>query len=315
MEDRGDFAHAFENYMQGAALRRAAIPYDANETTALTQRIIARFTRTLFDAASGGCPAPDPIFIVGLPRAGSTLVEQILASHSAVEGTMELAEIGLLAKGLKDPLTDNADKPPVQYPDTVVHLSPAQLTALGEKYIESTRVHRPRGRPYFTDKMPSNFQHIGLIQLILPNAKIIDIRRHPMASCFSAFKQHFAQGQNFSYNLSDIAKYYSDYLSLMSHFDDALIGRVHRIIYEDLIENTETEVRRLLEYCGLAFEENCLNFHQNERAVRTVSSEQVRRPIFRDGLEQWRNFEAYLDPLKTTLGDALENWRGSPGPT
>jgi tetratricopeptide (TPR) repeat protein len=313
LEDRGDFARAFENYSQGASIRRAAIPYNAEETTALAHRSMARFTRDLFDAASGGCQANDPIFIVGLPRSGSTLVEQILASHSSVEGTMELAEIGLIAKGLKGSLMGASlgDASLSQYPDTIVDLSPAQLTALGERFIERTRVHRPLGRPYFTDKMPSNFQHIGLIQLILPNAKIIDVRRHPLGSCFSAFKQHFAQGQNFSYDLEDLGKYYRDYLDLTRHFDSILPAKIYRTIYENLVEDTETEVRRLLDYCGLPFEENCLHFHRNDRAVRTVSSEQVRRPIFRDGVEQWRNFESYLGPLKTALGDALQSWRGN----
>ena len=313
MEDRSDFDRAFENYAQGAALRRAAMPHDADETTALTQRSIARFTLNLVDAATGGCQAPDPIFIVGLPRAGSTLVEQILASHSSVEGTMELAEIGLIAKSLKGSFESGSagDADPLQYPDTVIHLSPAQLTALGEKYIENTRIHRPLGRPYFTDKMPSNFQHIGLIQLILPNAKIIDIRRHPLGACFSAFKQHFAQGQNFSYDLEDLGKYYRDYVELTGHFDRVMPSRIHRMIYEDLVEDADAEIRRLLDYCGLPFEENCLHFYRNDRAVRTVSSEQVRRPIFRDGLEQWRNFESHLGPLKTALGDTLQTWRGT----
>jgi tetratricopeptide (TPR) repeat protein len=313
LEDRGDFDRAFQNYTQGAALRRAAMPHNASETTALTQRSIARFTRRFFDAASGGCPAPDPIFIVGLPRAGSTLVEQILASHSSVEGTMELADIGLIAKSLKGSPTraSHGDASPLQYPDTIVDLSPAQLTALGEKFIEKTRVHRPLGRPCFTDKMPSNFQHIGLIQLILPNAKIVDVRRHPLGSCFSAFKQHFAQGQNFSYDLEDLGKYYRDYVELTGHFDRILPGRIHRIIYEDLVEDTEAEVRRLLDYCGLAFEENCLHFYKNDRAVRTVSSEQVRRPIFRDGLDLWRRYEPHLGPLKAALGGALQDWRGA----
>jgi hypothetical protein len=259
-----------------------------------------------FGAASGGCQAPDPIFIVGLPRSGSTLIEQILASHSAVEGTMELADIGLIAKALKGSERDGAVS---QYPDTVVDLGADQLTALGETFLADTRVHRPLGRPFFTDKMPNNFQHIGLIQLILPNAKIIDARRHPLGACFSAFKQHFAQGQNFSYDLIDLGRYYRDYASLMAHYDAALPGRIHRVIYEDLVEDTETEVRRLLNYCGLPFEDACLRFYENDRAVRTVSSEQVRTPIFRSGLDQWKRFEPWLEPLKLALGPTLEHWR------
>ena len=309
MEDRGDYALAFEHYAQGAALRRAATPYNAEETTALTRRSIARFTRPFFEAAAGGgCPAPDPIFIVGLPRSGSTLVEQILASHSSIEGTMELADMGLMAKSLKGSPVSGA--PPIQYPDTIADLTPLQLMGLGEKYLADTQVHRPLGRSFFTDKMPSNFQHIGLIQLILPNAKIVDVRRHPMAAGFSAFKQHFAQGQNFSYDLVDLGRYYRDYVELTAHVDSVLPGRVHRVIYEDLVEDTEAEVRRLLAYCGLTFEENCLHFYRNDRAVRTVSSEQVRRPIFRDGLDQWRRYASCLGPLEAALGDVVHTWRG-----
>ena len=311
LEDRGEPARAFENYSQGAALRRAAMPYDADGNTALTQRSIALFTKRYFAEASGGCLAADPIFIVGLPRSGSTLVEQILSSHSSVEGTMELAEIGLIAKSLKGPLPGGltAEASPTRYPDTMIGLGPDQLTALGEKYLADTRVHRPLGRPFFTDKMPNNFQHIGLIRLILPNASIIDVRRHPLGACFSAFKQHFAQGLNYTYDLHDLGRYYRDYVELMAHFDGVLPGRIHRVIYEDLVQDTEAEVRRLLDYCGLPFEDSCLRFYDNDRAVRTVSSEQVRRPIFRDGLEQWRKFEPWLDPLKAALGDVVDTWR------
>jgi tetratricopeptide (TPR) repeat protein len=306
LEDRGDVAGAFDNYSAGAELRRAATPYDADETTALTARSIARFTPSFVAAASGGCQAPDPIFIVGLPRSGSTLIEQILASHSAVEGTMELSDIGLIAKSLKG---SSPDGTAAQYPDTLADLSADQLTALGERFLADTRVHRPLGRPFFTDKMPNNFQHVGLIQLILPNAKIIDARRHPLGACFSAFKQHFAQGQNFSYDLDDLGRYYRDYVDLMAHYDSVLPGRIHRVIYEDMVEDTETEVRRLLDYCCLPFEDACLRFYENDRAVRTVSSEQVRTPIFRSGLDQWKRFEPWLEPLKLALGPALEHWR------
>jgi tetratricopeptide (TPR) repeat protein len=306
LEDRGEPAGAFENYAAGAALRRAATPYDTDETTALAQRSIALFTPAFFAAASGGCQAPDPIFIVGLPRSGSTLIEQILASHSAVEGTMELSEIGLIAKALKGSKPDGS---PLQYPDTLADLSADRRRALGEGFLADTRIHRPLGRPFFTDKMPNNFQHIGLIHLILPNAKIIDARRHPLGACFSAFKQHFAQGQNFSYDLVDLGRYYRDYVNLMAHYDAVLPGKVYRVIYEDLVEDTEAEVRRLLDYCGLPFEDACLRFYENDRAVRTVSSEQVRTPIFRSGLDQWKQFEPWLDPLKRALGPALEQWR------
>jgi tetratricopeptide (TPR) repeat protein len=304
LEDRGEYAGAFDHYAAGAALRRRTLAYDPGELTGLVDRSVALFTPAVFAARAGaGSPAPDPIFIVGLPRSGSTLIEQILASHSAVEGTMELSDIGILAQGLESRGGES-------YPRSVAALAPAALAALGETYLARTRIQRRLGRPFFIDKMPNNFRHIGLIHLILPNAKIIDARRHPLATGFSAFKQHFAQGQAFSYDLADIGRYYRDYVALMAHFDAVLPGRVCRVIYEDLVEDSENEVRRLLACCGLPFEAGCLKFHENARAVRTVSSEQVRRPIFRDGLEQWRRFEPWLGPLKSALGPALEGWRG-----
>jgi tetratricopeptide (TPR) repeat protein len=300
LEDRGAAAAAFDHYAQGAALRRRETPYSADETTAQKARTKAVFTRELFAAAAGGGAASSaPIFIVGLPRAGSTLIEQILASHSQVEGTMELPDLGLIARSFGR-----------RYPDAVAGLDAAALRALGESYLETTRAHRQLDRPFFIDKMPNNFQHVGLIQLILPNARIIDARRHPLGTCFSAFKQHFAQGQSFSYDLADLGRYYRDYVDLMAHFDAVLPGRVHRVIYEDMVDDTEGEVRRLLDACGLPFEAGCLSFYENSRAVRTVSSEQVRRPIFRQGVEQWQAYEPWLGPLKAALGPTLESWRG-----
>jgi len=300
LEDRGDYAASFAQYAEGARIRRAETPYDADETTAQMRRSKALFTAAFFAERVGfGADFADPIFIVGLPRSGSTLIEQILASHSAVEGTMELPDIGFIARGLGP-----------RYPDVLADLDRAQLSALGDGFIGATRIHRQLGRPYFIDKMPNNFHHAGLIQLILPNARIIDARRHPLGSCFSAFKQHFAQGQNFSYDLTDLGRYYRDYVELMAHFDAVLPGRIHRVIYEDLVEDTEGVVRRLLDYCGLPFEAGCLKFYENDRAVRTVSSEQVRRPIFRQGLDQWRRYEPWLGPLKQALGPALDDWRG-----
>jgi tetratricopeptide (TPR) repeat protein len=307
-EDRGDPAVAFAAYAEGARLRRTLTPYDADKISAQTHRSETLFTKAFFaERAGSGSSSDAPIFILGLPRSGSTLIEQILASHSQVEGTMELPYIGLAAESI-DPSRREAVKNP--YPDNVASLDAGALTAMGDAFIAVAQVHRKLGRPFFIDKMPNNFHYIGLIQAILPKAKIIDARRHPMASCFSAFKQHFAQGQAFSYDLTDLGRYYRDYVELMAHFDAVLPGRVHRVIYEDMVEDTEAQVRRLLDYCGLPFEEACLRFHENARTVRTVSSEQVRRPIFRDGLEQWRNYEAWLGPLKVALGPALENWRG-----
>ncbi|MDB5482686.1 MAG: hypothetical protein JWO83_3739 [Caulobacteraceae bacterium] len=309
LEDHGAYAGAFERYATGAALRRRTLAYDAGEQTAFARRSVALYTPAFFAARAGaGSPAPDPIFIVGLPRSGSTLIEQILASHSAVEGTMELPEIGLFANSLGEAGAGS-------YPECVAGLGGADLRSLGELFLERTRIQRKLGRPFFIDKMPNNFRHIGLIQLIVPKAKIIDARRHPLATCFSAFKQHFAQGQSFSYDLADLGRYYQDYLDLMAHFDAVLPGRIHRVIYEDMVDDTEAEVRRLLDYCGLPFEVACLKFHENDRAVRTVSSEQVRQPIFRQGLDQWRHFEPWLGPLKEALGPALETWRAAQGAT
>ena len=312
LEDAGDFAASFEQYAQGAALRRAEVPYDAAETSARGARSRALFTRAFFTArADQGADAPDPIFIVGLPRSGSTLIEQILASHSKVEGTMELPDLDVIATRLGY----RGHKPgEAAYGEALAALDADQLRALGQDYLQRTRIQRKTARPLFIDKMPNNFQHIGLIQLILPKAKIIDARRHPMAACFSAFKQHFARGQNFSYALEDLGRYYRDYVGLLDHFDEVLPGRIHRVVYESLVEEPEAEVRQLLDYCRLGFEPACLTFYENDRAVRTASSEQVRKPIFREGLDQWRRYEAWLDPLKASLGPVLDSYPNVPAP-
>jgi tetratricopeptide (TPR) repeat protein len=303
-EDAAEFEQSFRYYAQGNRLRRAQIPYRAEDTTTVVERSRALYTREFFSARAGaGAAAPDPIFIVGLPRAGSTLVDQILSSHSQVEGTMELYDMIDLARNLGKCAPSGA---PDQYPDVLTALDAQELRAIGARYLERTRVQRKTDAPYFIDKMPNNFLHVGLIALALPNAKIIDARRHPLGCCFSVFKQHFARGQHFSYDLADIGRYYRDYVDLMAHFDAVLPGRVHRVHYETLVENTESEVRALLDYCGLPFEERCLRFYENGRAVRTASSEQVRRPIFRDGLEQWRHYERWLEPLKAALGPVIE---------
>jgi len=303
LEDRGDHAASFAHYDKGARLRRAELPYDADETHGQVLRAKALFTAGFFaDRAGGGCAAEDPIFIIGLPRSGSTLIEQILASHSAVEGTMELPHIPALARRVGRP---GSTAPGPRYPEALADLDPAARTALGEEFLALARIQRRLGRPFFIDKMPNNLHHVGFIRLILPRAKIIDARRHAMASCFSAFKQHFARGQAFSYDLADLGRYYRDYVDLMHHYDAVLPGAVHRVIYEDMVENTEGEIRRLLDYCGLTFEPACLRFHENTRAVRTASSEQVRRPIFREGLDHWRRYEPWLGPLREALGPDL----------
>ena len=286
------------------------MPYNADDTSARVRHAKATYTAGYFRQRAGfGADAPDPIFIVGLPRAGSTLIEQILSSHSLVEGTMELPEIISTARSLRQQGDGNQATP---YHDVLGTLDADAVRALGERYIEHTRIHRKTDAPFFIDKMPNNFAHIGLIQLALPNARIIDARRHPLACCFSGFKQQFARGQNFSYDLDDLGRYYRDYVELMAHFDAVLPGRIHRVIYETMVEDTEAEVRRLLAYCGLPFEERCLRFFENERAVRTASSEQVRRPIYREGIDQWRHYDAWLGPLKAALGPVLDAYPGIP---
>ncbi len=309
-EDAGEYAASFEHYAKGNALHREHNRYDANVNTRRVEQLKTVFTRELFAARAGsGCQAGNPIFIVGMPRAGSTLLEQILSSHSAIEGTTELPEIITLARELRAQ-SDSDDIG--TYAEVLATMSPQALREVGERYMERTRVHRKTDRPYFIDKMPNNFLHVAIIQLALPNAKIIDARRHPVACGFSNFKQHYARGQRFSYDLTDLGRYYRDYVLLMSHFDAVLPGRVHRVLYEQIIEDTEGEVRRLLDYCGLPFEPECLRFFENERPVRTASSEQVRQPIYRDGMEQWRHYECWLGPLKAALGPVLDAYPAVP---
>jgi len=288
-EDAGRYEPAFAHYTEANRQRRALIDYDADELSGTIGRQCDLYTADFFAARKGwGEPANDPIFVVSLPRSGSTLIEQILASHSEVEGTTELSDIATLAArvGLSGMASLSADA----------------ARALGAEYLERTRIQRKTGRPRFVDKMPNNWAHVGFIKLILPNATIIDARRHPLGCCFSNFKQHFARGQTFTYDLSEIGRYYADYVRLMDHFDRVLPNHVHRVFYEKMVADTEAEVRALLDHARLPFEPGCLRFHETERAVRTASSEQVRRPIFRDGVEQWRRFERWLDPLKQALG-------------
>jgi tetratricopeptide (TPR) repeat protein len=311
LEDRGEYAESFTHYSLGNALRLARVPYSADATSARLQRAAEIYTAEFFRERAGfGVAAPDPIFIVGMPRAGSTLVEQILSSHPLVEGTMELPEITSLTRVLRQQGAD--DDSPARYHEVLAGLDADAVRELGERYLERTRIQRKAGAPFFIDKMPNNFAHIGLIQLALPNARIIDVRRHPLACGFSLFKQQFARGQDFSYSLDDIGRYYRDYVGLMAHFDRALPGRIHRIAYETLVDDTEAEVRRLLDYCGLPFEPRCLRFFENDRPVRTASSEQVRQPIYRAGVDHWTHFEPWLGPLKAALGPVLDAWPAVP---
>jgi tetratricopeptide (TPR) repeat protein len=310
LEDAGDFAGAFAEYAKGNAIRKAQLRHSADDASDQAARSQAQFDPAFFEARrGGGCPARDPIFIVGLPRSGSTLVEQILASHSQVEGTMELPDLLTIVRRLDRPQSRGEDG---LYPEVLAGLSADELRALGEEYLQRTRVHRRTDRPLFIDKLPNNWLYVGLIQLILPSATIIDARRHPLGCCLSGYKQHFARGQSFTYDLTDIGRYYRDYVVLMAHYDAVLPGKVHRVIYERMVADTEGEVRRLLNHVGLPFEDACLRFWTNERAVRTASSEQVRQPIFDDALDHWRNFEPWLDPLKAALGPVLDAYPDAP---
>jgi len=304
LEDRRDFEGSFTHYARGAARRRLSLDYSADRTSRHVERSRALFTAEFLEQRRGwGAPQADPIFVVGLPRSGSTLIEQILASHSAVEGTMELPDIISIARRLGGEAADGEG-----YARSLAGLTADDCRALGEEYLQRTRIQRKSDRPFFIDKMPNNFAHLGLIRLILPKATVIDARRHPLGCCFSAFKQHFARGQGFSYDLEDLGRYYRDYVDLIGHFDAVDPGAVHRVLYEQMVASPETQIRSLLAHCGLGFEPACLAFHENTRAVRTASSEQVRQPIFTEGLEQWRAYEPWLAPLKAALGPALETW-------
>lgn len=310
LEDEGQYEASFAHYQNGNELRRAILSYSAAETSARVARIKRSYSREFFQQRSGsGAADADPIFIVGLPRAGSTLLEQILSSHSAVEGTMELPEINSITRELRGKGGVGQAMP---YHDVLETLDADALRTLGQRYLQQTRIQRKTDAPFFIDKMPNNFLHVGLIQLMLPNAKIVDARRHPLACCFSGYKQHFARGQSFTYSLDDIGRYYADYVELMAHFDQVLPGRVHRVFYEDMVDDTEAQVRRLLDYCGLPFEDGCLRFFENKRAVRTASSEQVRKPIYREGVDHWRNYDPWLGPLKRALGPVLDSYPAVP---
>ena len=302
MEDASDYGAAFAHYDGANGVRRRSLDYDAATTTDRVDRACATFTPALFAARAGlGCQARDPIFVVGMPRAGSTLIEQILSSHSAVEGTTELPDIPALSGRIDD------------YPRGLETLEPERLERMGQAYLERARIQRKTDKPLFIDKLPNNWLHVGLIRLVLPNAKIIDARRHPLGCCFSNFKQHFARGQAFSYSLEDLGRYYADYVRSMAHIDRVLPGFVHRVFYEPMVDDTEGEIRRLLAFCGLPFEDACLRFFETERPIRTPSSEQVRRPIFREGADGWRSFAPFLKPLEHALGEVVTQYPGVPG--
>ena len=300
LEHRKEYPTSFQYYERGNALKRSEILYRP-ELVERNRRLQEQVcTAEFFAARRGvGCPRPDPIFVLGLPRSGSTLIEQILSSHSKVDGTLELPELPRLVQQFRSRREGEAP----QYPALLAGLTPEELLGFGEIYLEETRIYRQgAARPFFVDKMPGNFRDIGFIHLILPNAKIIDARRSAMACCFGNFKQLFVNGQEFTYDLEEVGHYYRNYVALMDHWDRALPGKVLRVRHEDVVADLEGSVRRMLDFCGLPFEPACLEFHKTERSVRTVSAEQVRRPINRQGVEQWRNFEPWLGPLKQALG-------------
>jgi len=302
-QDRKQFDESYHYYKLGNDLKKNHERYDA-DVMSKAMSSAKEVCRGKFLTADAGCPAPDPIFIVGLPRSGSTLLEQILASHSKVDGTKELIHILAIVRRLsgKRKRTDES-----RYPHILKELSAGDRRAFGEEYLEKSAIQRGSA-PHFVDKAPNNFLHIGLINMILPNAKIIDARRHPMGACFSGYTQLFAKGQAFTYGLNNIGRYYCDYVSIMDHWDDVLPGKVLRVEYEDVVDDTENQIRRILDYCELPFEQNCLEFYRTDRAIRTPSSEQVRQPIYRGGLDMWRNYEPHLDKLKESLVPVLDRY-------
>lgn len=309
LEDATDYSKSFKHYAEGNRLRRVELAYQADKTSAHLAQSRELLTAQAFSERNlGGHPSDEPIFIVGLPRAGSTLIEQILASHTEVEGTMELPDIGTIAANLSGRGQNENDDSQPGYLNRLLQLGADELHALGQSYLDTTRIQRKTDRPRFIDKMPNNFGHIGLIHLILPNAVIIDARRHPLANCFSAFKQHFSRGQGFTYDQDDLGRYWRDYAALMDHFGDVLPDRIYRVEHEKLLHNPQAQIADLLSACGLSFQEACLSPHQTERPVRTASSEQVREPIASAPDESWRHYEEWLGPLRDALGDVVQKY-------
>jgi tetratricopeptide (TPR) repeat protein len=308
--DIGRYADSFDSYGRANATRRMQSSYDPAVTAAQVSKCKALFTSDFFRARAGcGSSAEGPIFVVGMQRSGTTLLEQILASHSGIEGAGELPNMRFIARRLEDTIGRRAG---IDYPGVLAHVDRDEFKSIGEEFLETTRPRRPLGRPFFVDKDPFNFWHIGFIQLALPNAKIIDMRRHPLGCCWSNFTTIFLHGLAHTYRLSDLGRFYANYVEMMAHYDRLLPGRVHRIFYEDLVANPETEIRRLFDYLGLPFEESCLRFHENRRAVNSASSEQVRTPIYEEALDHWRHYEPWLGPLKTALGPVLDLYPAVP---
>ena len=304
-EDRGEPERAFQHYAEANQLRNANATYKPQKIDNWVEQAEANYTADFFaERAAFGSPAPDPIFVVGMQRSGSTLVEQILDSHPQIEGTAELTDFPTIVREQGD----LAHRRGISFPEHLRRMSPDEMRALGDDYLERSRNYRLTDKPFFTDKMPANWMYVGVIRLFLPNAKIVDVRRDPLACCFANWKQLYGRGLEHTYSMENMGRYYADYVRLLRLMDEVQPGKIHRVIYERVVDDLEGEVRRLLEYLELPFDEACLNFHSNERSVRTISAEQVRRPINREGLDRWRPYEQWLDPLKEALGPALEDW-------
>jgi predicted Zn-dependent protease len=309
--DLGQYRESFDAYARANASRRLAANYDPASGSRHRAKFRALYTPEFFATRAGsGADSAQPIFVVGMQRAGSTLLEQILSSHSMIEGAGEMAHTRFLARRLEDTL---GPKLGTDYPGVLAHIDTGELRAMGEEYLAATLGRRPLGRPYFVDKDPFNFWHIGFYQLMLPHARVIDIRRHPLGCCFSNFTSIFLHGLAHTYRLADLGRFYANYVEMMAHYDRVLPGKVLRVFYEDLIADPEREIRRVLDWLGLPFEEACLDFHSNKRAVNSASSEQVRSPLYRDALERWQNYEPWLGPLKEALGAVLERYPEVPG--
>jgi hypothetical protein len=305
LEDRREPERAFHHYDEGNRLRDSIATYQPGKITSWVDQAETAYSEEFFaERATYGFPAPDPIFVIGMQRSGSTLVEQILDSHPQIEGTAELTELPTIVREQGEV----AHRRGISFSEHLRRMEPEEMRALGEDYMRRAAVFRLTDKPHFTDKMPANWLYAAAIRLWLPNAKIVDVRRHPLACCFANWKQLYGKGLEHTYSMENMGRYYADYVRLMQLMDRVQSGKIHRVIYERLVEDTEGEVRRLLDYLGLPFDEACLNFHSNERSVRTISAEQVRRPINREGLDQWRPYEQWLGPLKSALGTALEDW-------
>jgi tetratricopeptide (TPR) repeat protein len=306
-DDVKQYEKSFHYYSKGNAIRRVGLDYNPDSTTSMVSRARKVFTPELFRAREGaGCPSAEPIFVVSLQRSGSTLTEQILGSHSQIEGAGELQTLVQMVGA------DVMPKTGPDYPNGMDRLTPDDLRALGEEYLEMCRKHRKQDKPFFVDKNCYNIWQVGLIRLMLPNAKIIDVRRHPIAACWANFTISFSHAPPLSYKLTDIGRFYNDYVRLMAHFDSVQPGKIHRVIYENLVADLEGEVRRMLDFLGLPFEQGCLEYYKSERAFNSFSNEQVRRPIFKEGVERWRAFEPWFGPLKAALGPVLDAYPDVP---